>query len=210
MDAAICAFVQALLTLNRPTVRRLVEAGKEEVGVLPFIEAVVVPSLEHIGKEWEVGNLALSQVYMSGKICEELVDTILPAGAAARRGQPPMAIAQLCDYHSLGKTIIRSALRASGFELLDFGRVETEELAGLVAAHGIRVMLLSVLMLPSALQVGKACDLLRRANQKVSIVVGGAPFRLAPQLWREVGADAMGRDSAQAIAIVRQLVEEGT
>ena len=32
--------------------------------------------------------------------------------------------------------------------------------------------------------------------------VGGAPFRLDTGLWQEVGADATGRNSAEAIALV--------
>ena len=41
------------------------------------MEKLVVPALERIGAGWEQGRVALSQVYMSGRICEELVDTLL-------------------------------------------------------------------------------------------------------------------------------------
>lgn len=202
------SFTQALLAYDRVGARELVRRGAEEFGPLPFLERVVVPTLERIGREWEEGTLALAQVYMSGKICEELVDGILPAASPQRIVQPPMAIALLSDYHSLGKTVIRSALRASGFELRDLGRVEAAELLAQVVAHETRILLVSVLMLPSALRLKELCTALRAARPGIKIVVGGAPFRLEPQLWREVGADATGKDSAAAIKVVRKIIKE--
>ena len=66
----------------------------------------LVPVLEEIGTGWENGTYALSQVYMSGRICEELVDLILPPTDVMRRTQPKIAIATLEDYHMLGKRIV--------------------------------------------------------------------------------------------------------
>lgn len=58
---------------------------------------------------------------MSGIICEEIIDKILPPSDPQRKDQPKMAIGVFEDYHLLGKRIIYSTLRASGFELIDLG-----------------------------------------------------------------------------------------
>jgi len=34
------------------------------------------------------------------------------------------------------------------------------------------------------------------------VIVGGAPFRFDPQLWKEIGADAMAYSAADAIAVI--------
>jgi methanogenic corrinoid protein MtbC1 len=39
-------------------------------------------------------------------------------------------------------------------------------------------------------------------------VVGGAPFLLDDELWKEVGADAMGRSASEAIEIVEAMTNE--
>lgn len=163
-------------------------------------------TLQRIGDAWEQGKLALSQVYMSGMICEELIDKILPPQSQVRKSQPKMAIGVFEDYHMLGKRIILSALRASGFELIDLGGgLQIDQLEETVNREKIKILLLSVLMLPSALHI-KA--LKQRLNGSgVKIVVGGAPFRFDEMLWKEVGADAFGKDPAQAIQIVSQMME---
>jgi hypothetical protein len=45
---------------------------------LEVIERVVAPALEHLGLEWEAGTVALSQIYMGGRLCEDLVNELLP------------------------------------------------------------------------------------------------------------------------------------
>ena len=57
-------------------------------------------------------------------------------------------------------------------------------------------------MLPSALQVREVRAGLWAAGANVRLIVGGAPFRLDAHLWQEVGADAMGRNAAEAVALV--------
>ena len=76
-----------------------------------------------------------------------------------------------------------------------------------VAAH-VRILLVSTLMLPSALRVREVRRLLDEEGVSPKIVVGGAPFRFDPRLWKDVGADAMGAGAAEAVAIVRRLAEE--
>jgi methanogenic corrinoid protein MtbC1 len=69
------------------------------------------------------------------------------------------------------------------------------------------VLLVSTLLLPSALRVK---DLRRRLDElhaPTRLIVGGAPFRLDPQLWREVGADANGNSATDAIALVTHALE---
>jgi methanogenic corrinoid protein MtbC1 len=92
-------------------------------------------------------------------------------------GQARLGIAVLEDYHLLGKRIVYSILRASGFAVRDYGRRTVEELVRLVQADEIEIPLISTLMLPSALRVKELRKQLSAADLPFKIVVGGAPFR---------------------------------
>lgn len=202
-------FLEALIAIDRVTIDRLLKPFAEQVGSLVMVEQLVVPALEHIGEQWEQGSLSLAQVYMSGRICEEIVDTILPPSSPERIDQPPMAIAVLDDYHLLGKRMLYAILRASGYELKDYGRVDAPTLVSQVIQDKIAVLLISVLMLPSALRIKEVRRLLDQAGHRPRIVVGGAPFRFDDQLWREVDADAMGSSASDGVKIVARLLKEG-
>jgi methanogenic corrinoid protein MtbC1 len=197
-------FESALLALDRIEAGRLLAGLSGSSSAFHAIEAVVVPALEKIGSGWEAGSVALAQVYMSGRICEELVDEILPSQNLQRNHVPATAIATLEDSHSLGKRVVYSALRAGGFEVLDYGAgIGAEALAERVLADGVSILMVSTLMLRSALRVKVLTDLLKRSGFSGKVVVGGAPFRLDTGLWQEVGADAVGRNAMEALAIRR-------
>ena len=201
-------FERALLSVDRILVRRILTECKDALPTFRILEDLLIPAMERIGKGWELGTVALSQVYMSGRICEELLDSILPAGKAPFRDHQVMAIAVLNDYHMLGKRIVGSVLRAGGFRLLDYGTVDVEGLVNRVKDDHVEVLLISTLMLHSALRVKEVGERLHAAGCSVKLVVGGAPFRLDRQLWKEVGADAVGYNASDALAIVAEMAEE--
>ncbi|MBF0304009.1 MAG: cobalamin-dependent protein [Desulfamplus sp.] len=205
MENNISNFMEALLSVNRVAARRMLE-DSAHIDKISFIENVVIAALQRIGEGWKNGVFALSQVYMAGRICEELIDEVLPPGDPDRKDQPKMAICVLSDHHKLGKTIVYSLLRASGFDLLDYGTMEVEELVQRIKNDKIKIILVSVLMLHSALKVKPLKEKLDSLNLDVKIVVGGAPFRFDKQLWQEVRADAMCSTASEAVLVIKSVM----
>ena len=215
-------FERALLALDRLGARAIFERAGQARGPSDsagdaahsrrpeLTDQLVVPALERIGAAWEQGEVALSQVYMSARICEDLV-----VGAAQRasrgisRTAPPMAIAVFEDHHLLGARIVKSLLMSSGYDLIDYGRMGLTELVDAVGRDRIRILLVSTLMLRSALRVKQLRAALDEAEPGVRLVVGGAPFRFDENLASAVGADAAGRTGADAVKIVGRLAAEG-
>lgn len=202
VDSLIQEFRDALASLDRVRAEAAFLRALSEKSAIVAVEELVAPALTQLGEDWREGTVALSQIYMSGRYCEELVESALPPSDPDRKRQPRSAIVVLGDYHSLGKRIVYSVLRASGFEIFDYGRMEADALVERALADRIRVLLISVLMLPSALNVRAVRDRLDACGAEVKIAVGGAPFAFDPELWREVGADAMGHTASDAIRIL--------
>ncbi len=208
IDSSKQDLVNALLNVDRLLVKKILAGSLAGNSPSQLIEQLMVPALEDIGIGWESGLYSLSQVYMSGRISEEVVDLILPPMHETRRYQPKMGIVVLEDYHLLGKRIVYSTLRASGYELANYGRMNVDEVVGKILDDHIEVLLISVLMLPSALRIKHLREELKKRSYGVKIVVGGAPFRFDTELWREVDADAAGATASEALEIINQMSEE--
>ena len=199
----------ALLATDRDQARALAAAAVDAAGAEAAVEAVIVPALEQIGQGWQSGEVSLSQVYMSGRICEELINDLFVIEQPQVRSHPPMAIAVLEDFHMLGKRLVLSSLKARGYTLLDYGHAEALELVNLVEKDGIEILLISVLMLPSALKVQEVTRMLEKRGLKPKIIVGGEPFRLDTGLAREVGAHGTADQASGAAAVIARLMQEG-
>ena len=203
------AFETALLSTNRGTAQKIIADSCSRLPPLTCIETLIIPVLEEIGKKWETGEVALSQVYMSGRYCEEIVDAMLPPGHPDRKNQPKMAIGVLEDHHTLGKRILISIIRAAGYEILDYGAgISAHTMVDNVTRDQIKVLLISTLMLPAALKIKDVTSQIREKIQDTRIIVGGAPFRFDKTLYTEVGADAMGYSASDTLKIIQNIMGE--
>ncbi|MBV6341376.1 cobalamin B12-binding domain-containing protein [Candidatus Magnetobacterium casense] len=198
--------LQALLSVDKLRAKEVLRAAREQYQPIEVVEGVIVPSLERIGNDWVTGEVSLSQVYMSGKICNEILGDIIPDNCRVRERQLNIAIAVLEDFHTLGKQIVKGFLQASGFEVVDYGMgVSVDDLVGRTVRDKVDVLLISVLMLPSALRVREVRRGLRQRQSGAIIVVGGAPFNFDEELYKEVEADYMGRTVSDAISIIHTI-----
>lgn len=199
-EDTVLRFEEALLAVDWGRARDVLY----DIPELPVaaLEELMVPALERIGAGWEQGRVALSQVYMSGRICEQLVDEVLPLRLQRLREAPSMAIVVLQDRHMLGKRLVSSVLRCAGYSLSDYGALGVEALVQRVVADRPDILMISTLMLPSALRVKEVRARLDLAGCGTKFIVGGAPFRLDPDLWREVGASAMGYNASDILRLV--------
>jgi methanogenic corrinoid protein MtbC1 len=218
----VAALERALLSMDRVAVVRILVGATlptDSLGLalqgshlppIPMtrIDALLVPALRLIGSAWGAGRAALSQVYMAAKISEEIVDRVDPELRPLRLRTPRVGLAVLEDRHELGKRIVGMTLRAAGYPVRDYGAgVSVPELAEHIDDDGLDMILVSTLMLRSAIRVEALADALARRSIRPRLIVGGAPYLFDDGLWREVGADAMGVSAADAIGFIEDLVE---
>ncbi|MBF0588900.1 MAG: cobalamin-dependent protein [Magnetococcales bacterium] len=199
------ALHNALINMDRLQAQAILDGFNNTHGPARLVEQVIAPAMEMIGHGWEQGELALSQIYMSSRICSELAESIVWTPEKKPYPQPKMAIVVLEDYHMLGKQMMYSAMRASGYDLLDYRRMDVDTLVQRVAEDRIELLLISTLMLRAALRIKSLREALQAQDLKVALLVGGAPFRFDKELYRTIGADAVAHTISEAIRTVRSL-----
>ena len=205
LDIASREFEGALRRGDEISARAVLGHQLGDDGVHSAVELIVMPALERIGADWEAGDLPLADVYASGNLAEMLLAEWLPVRPPAGTGQAPVAVAVLEDHHVLGKRLVLSVLRTAGLHVADYGHgLTVDQLVERCRDQAPRVLLVSTLMLPAALRVRPLVEGLAGLEPRPAVIVGGAPFRLDPELWREVGADAGGHTASDAFALVER------
>lgn len=195
-------FKESVLNVNRVLALTIADKIVKDLPINDFIEKVMVTVLDEIGDGWERGEIALSQIYMSSKICEEIIFKHLPKGVEEWKSGPKMAIAVLEDQHLLGKRVLHSIIKANGYNLNDYGSLTDDEIVKKVKDDEIEVLLVSALMVPSALKIKSVID---RVGEKVKVIVGGAPFRFDKNLWKEIGAYGTADTASKAIELIKSV-----
>ena len=188
-------------------------------GFQSAVSDVLEPVLERIGEEWFRERISLAQGYVAGKIAED----VLTAAAAVRSDlqldvKGPVVLGNIeDDFHSLGRKMVAVFLRAAGWKVVDLGNdVLPGEFVDQALTHGARVIGVSAMMLTTAENIRGLRDELdsRGLSGRIRLAVGGAVFKLRPELVDEVGGDGTVPSAIQAPALFDRLwiesLEEGS
>ena len=182
-------FLEALLSVDKQACFALLEKRFRADSSFSSIENLIIESLQKVGEGWENGTVSLSQVYMSGVICEELFDKYIAIKTPFIDTVQKIGILTLNDHHTLGKRIVTALVHSYGYNILDLGSgLSPEKAVTLIKQAQLDIIFVSTLMLHSALKIKNLKELLIKENLSVKVIVGGAPFRFDENLWQKVNA----------------------
>ncbi len=179
------------------------------------VAEVLTPALEHFGNLWasNVGETSLAQGYVAAKVAEDLLDRVLAAQAADGRTvemeKGPVVVGNVeDDYHPLGRAMLVAFLRSAGWNVHDLGvDVPPAEFLDKVEEVGARVLGASAMMFSTARNVIHLREEIDRRGLRgrVQLAVGGAVFKLRPELVEQFGGDGTAPTALHAPALFERL-----
>jgi len=162
--------------------------------------------METVGRRFENKEYFITELIMAGEIfgaVMEIVEPALKGRQAATIGKIVVGTVQ-GDIHDIGKNIVRTMLRCSGFEVYDLGvDVPPEKFVEKIKEVGAPLVGLSALMTTSFNPMKETVEAIASAGlrDKVKILIGGGPVN--EKVREFVGADAFGKDVTTAIELGR-------
>jgi methanogenic corrinoid protein MtbC1 len=177
-----------------------------------IIADVLDPALVRLGSLWGRETVSLAQTFVAAKIAEDVLLSCVPEAGAAAPHHSPVVIGNIeDDFHSLGRRVVGSFLRAAGWIVHDLGNdVPAEEFVARAIDAGAVVVGVSAMMQTTALNIRKIRALIdaRGLQGRLKVAVGGAVFNWRPELVAEVGADGTAHNAAGADALLKWLQAE--
>ncbi len=167
--------------------------------------------LANLGELWEKGEIPLTSLYVSSKIAEHLVTTLIDSGSLHSEERRAVIILGTMkdDYHVLGKSIVKRFL-SPFFDVHDVGvNVEPEVYIKSAKQNDADIIAVSALMMNSVYQIPNLRKLIDSTEwkKKPLLIVGGAPFSVNPNLYSEVGADDFADSAVYAVKKINELLE---
>ncbi len=217
LEPVIAAYNEAIVDTDRDRALQVVHDA-QAAGVSPedIIFKVIIPAIELMMKSvGENPDANLAQHFLTARIGAEVTEEML-----AQFKTPPVPAGRVVigtapgDMHSLGKRIVGGCLKSLMFEVIDLGlNVPAERFVEEAVAHNAQVIGVSAMMVHTA-RGENGCAGVRRIlkernlESRIKIVVGGAPFRFDPNLYKVVGADGWAPDGITAGKVIGDLIRE--
>jgi len=204
--AMIAAETEELLAAIKDALQRSAEP-------LDIIKNGLTPAMREIGERFRRYEIYLPEMMMAAEAWEQAMQILEPkisATAGEHRSVGQVVIGTVKgDVHSLGKNILATMLKTSGFEVLDLGiDVPASAFAIKAEAVGADVIAVSALMTTTMPQQKNVIEHLeaRGERDKYYVLVGGGA---TTQGWAdEIGADGYGETAADGVALALEALDQ--
>jgi 5-methyltetrahydrofolate--homocysteine methyltransferase len=198
---------EAMLRGDAGTAGDLAEQFLARVGSrLAVFADLVQPAQSEVGDLWYRGQICIDDERRAACVLERLVGTLPPTPSRCRvpAGTRCLLTVLPGERHTLGLGMFALALQDEGWEveLLD-NDCEPEDVPDLVQRTRPRLVGLSAGYLPSVQRMAQVVGAIRALS--VPVLVGGAAFNRAGDLWQRIGASAYGPDPRIGTVLARRL-----
>ena len=199
----------ALRDLDEKKVYELVEkelaAGASALDIINSCNEGMVA----VGELFSRGVYFISELIFSAEILKEVMKRIEPilqtAPDDAGRGKVVIGTVK-GDIHDIGKNIVATLLRGSGFEVTDLGvDVPAEKFVKALERSGAKVLGMSALLNFTYPEMKNVVDAVNAAGLrgKVKIMIGGAPVN--EQVREFTRADYAAKDAVAGVEFCKKI-----
>lgn len=206
--------LKALLEAEREAAGRIVVNWAESHTYLGALTDLFQPVLDMFGNLWIKGEISLAQGYVAGLVAEDVFLKASLSDEFPKSSDENARIAVIGnaedDYHALGRKLLVVFLKLAGWQVHDLGNdVVAGDFVQKAVETNACIIGVSAMMYTTALNIRKIREELDKKNLsgKIQLAVGGAVFRIRPELCEEVGGDGTTDNALQANELFYFLME---
>lgn len=187
----------------------ILDAVKTGIPVKEIYLKVFQTSQVEVGRLWQTNQISVAKEHYCTAATQFIMSLLYPQiFATEKHGRSLVATCVAGNLHELGVRMVTDFFEMEGWHTYFLGaNTPHESVIATVKERKASVLAISATLnthiepVRSLVQLARSC----RDCQNLKILVGGAPFNLAPDLWKSVGADGTASNAQQAIELAEQL-----
>lgn len=206
-------YLQVLLRGERPMASKLIlDTVQRGTPVREVYLNVFQRTQYEIGRLWQVNQISVAQEHYCTAATQLIMAQLYPYifGAEKSRG----ALVATCvsgDLHEMGARMVSDFFEMEGWRTYYLGaNVPTPSVVQTLIQHEATLLAVSATITYHVRAVEALIAAVRRAPEcrGVKILVGGYPFKIAQDLWRDIGADGSAPDAQEAVLLADRLTSQ--
>ena len=210
MDKQFYNIKEAIINGKHKEIEDLVKAAIEDkVNLDRIINEAMIGAMDVVGQKFAASEIFVPEMLVSAATMKKGLDLIKPLLKPGEDKSKGTII--LCtvkgDMHDIGKHLVAMMLEGAGLEVIDLGvDVTVENVIAKVAEIQPQVLGLSALLTTTMPEMENVIKYLQTKGlrENVKVMLGGAP--LSADFAKKIGADAYGKDAAEAVTIARSFI----
>ncbi len=201
---------EAVIEMEEDRARELAEASVAEgMDAYHTIMNGLAPGMAVVSEKYDNEEYFVPEILICADAMYAALEVLRPhLNPATMPQQGKVVIGVIAgDIHDIGKNIVRMMLEGAGLEVHDLGRdVPVKQFADEAERVGADIIAMSTLMSTTMEGMRQVVQELERRGTRgrFKVIIGGGPISAA--FAEKIGADAYGRDAAEAVRVVQSLL----
>jgi methanogenic corrinoid protein MtbC1 len=205
-------YLEAILAGRRSDATQVIlDAVESGTSVAEIYSAVLQQAQAEIGWMWHQDEISVADEHFATATTEMVMSMLRPHfRPGPPRGRRVVVTAVRGELHALGARMVADHFERDGWEAIYLGaNTPNEDVIRGLSDHEAVLLAVSVTSMLHLRDVGELIGAVRdnSATAGVKIIVGGSPFGLDPDLWRELGADGWAPSAEAAVGVGNGLLD---
>lgn len=200
-------FLATLLAGNRSqAVAKVLDAIENGLSIESLYLDVFQPALREVGRLWELGRISVAQEHLVTAATQVAMAQLYPRIFSTTTIGRTVVVASVGgELHEIGGRMLADIFQLRGWDALFVGaNTPVTAIVQLAAEHRADVVAVSATFGTHVPLVRDVVGRLRETST-ARVIVGGRPFLLLPDLWRDMGADGTAEDAVAAVVLADRL-----
>jgi len=208
------SYMAALLACQRREATGLIlDAVRNGMSIKDIYIHVFQQSQHEIGRLWQINRITVAQEHYCTAATQMIMSQLYPQiFAGARVGRQFVGVCVGGDLHEIGMRMIADFFEIDGWDTVYLGsNVPSADLIHTLQERQPDVVGISATLTTHIGAVTQIISSIREAPscRDIKIIVGGHPFNVTPDLWKDVQADGCCEDARGAVELANQLIRHG-
>jgi methanogenic corrinoid protein MtbC1 len=199
-------YLSALLRYDRHSASALIlQAVENKVSIKEIYCHVFEPCQYEIGRLWQSNVVSIAQEHYCTASTQFIMSQLYPYIFRSDRTFRGTIVAACVsgELHEIGARMLCDLLEMEGWNTIYLGaNVPTAGIVDVLRDNHSDILAVSASMAFHIPAVREVIAAVRLASLATRILVGGYAFKIAPNLWRDVGADYCTKDASDAISLI--------
>lgn len=203
-------YLELLLDGKRKKAAGLVEELAEEQPIKDIYEQVFQKTQYEVGVLWQNNEISVAQEHYCTAATQLIMSRLYPQIFAMGKSDKKLMACSVADeLHEIGIRMVSDFFEMEGWDTHYLGaNMPDWELITSLKEYKADILAISVTL---PLHIEKTAKLIKKIREdewagESKIMVGGYPFRIVPDLWEKIGADASADSAQEAIETANNLL----
>jgi methanogenic corrinoid protein MtbC1 len=170
---------------------------------------VLLPAQREVGRLWHAGEISIAEEHMVTAATQRTMAVVASQAPKHRANGRTVVVAAVSgNVHDIGLRAAADMFQLAGWRVIFVGSdIPMQDLPTMLAFFETDLLMLGATLGTHIPRVQQAILSIReRCERPVSVIVGGAAFDEAPDLWEKVGSDGYAPTIDRAIEVGARLV----